>query len=122
MVNAGQGHVVRHEITLANERVMRGLHRSQVMLDHREDQTPPLPTLRARSMIHHVLGDQVVDARLVTGRASIEQLTDDFPSRTPHSWIIAQHVAIGAPPRGLCCLVSSVREPREWEALAQRPR
>ena len=77
-----QGEVLRGEIAVTDEVVLLDRDGPEVVVDHRQDQLEALAPLRTGGMIHHVLGHEIVEHRVVTGLLPPEHLLDDI-LRTP---------------------------------------
>ena len=90
-----QGEVLRDEIAFPEAVMLLRSHGSEVVVDGAEDQPQAVATLRACSVVDHVLGDEVVEDGVVAGLLPSEQFLDDV-LRTPFAHT-REHRAVGHP-------------------------
>ena len=73
------GEVLGHEVTVADEVVLFDGDRSQVVVDGAQDLRETAATLRARRVVHHVLGHKVVEDRSRARLLATQQLLHQLP-------------------------------------------
>ncbi len=71
-----QSDVLGHDVTVADEVMLFDCDRSQVVVDVAQDSRETAATLRARRVIDHVLGDEVVEDEILARLLATEQLLD----------------------------------------------
>jgi len=98
-MTASHGHVVRDHLPFTNEPMMfdRDIW-TQVGGECRQDLSPALSTLGTRTVVHHVLGDQLIDGSLVACRTTAEQGFDDRLRVTLHTGIVSDQSVLHKAP------------------------
>jgi len=75
-MGAVQCEVLGDDVTIADEVMLFDCDRSQVVVDDAQDSRETGATLRARRVVDHVLGDEVVEDEILTRLLATEQLLD----------------------------------------------
>jgi hypothetical protein len=88
---ATHGHVMSDQIAITNEVMVFDPGVAEIASYGLEDLLPSATPLRASGVVDHVLGDKLVDDRLVTGLTSSKQFLDDL------ACALVVHVTVGHP-------------------------
>jgi len=73
------GDVLHDEVAVGDEVMLLERDRPEVVLDRLEDLSQALPTLPPGGVVHHVLGDEVIEHRRIVRLLSPAERFDDVP-------------------------------------------
>jgi len=79
--------VLHHEVTIGDEMVLLHVSVAKIVVDGIEDLPQSVATLWPCGVIHHVLGNEIVEDALVTGALASKQFVN-HRSRFSHASIV----------------------------------